>query len=81
MVGAGPWTWWQTSLELLESWAWGVQSTEVGTQGLGLEDMRVWGEGMMGLCLGCCSSGPEPQIWETGRMRVQWGAGPRLKTG
>lgn len=49
MVGAGPWTWWQASLKLLESWAWGGGGTEVGMQDLGLEDMRVWGEGMMGL--------------------------------
>lgn len=35
--------------EALRELGLGGGCTEVGMQDLGLEDMRVWGEGMMGL--------------------------------
>lgn len=62
-MGAGPWTWCQASLELLRSWAWWGAEHRVGVQGLGLEDMRAWGEGDEGLVprvlqLWVCAPGP-----------------------
>lgn len=67
---AGPWTWGQAGLESLASWAWGVQSPELGVQGLRLEDMRRLG---LGCCRACAPGlGDRPDAAGVGCGALGW---------